>query len=249
MTENWPLNSRRAWLLLAFTFLFPVHLIADDDPIADKLFGARLDYHKETERLRLELLETLQKKEDAARESGSLNLVKRIKEESEHFHLSGVLPSVVPTARYTQGVKKAKGDLKQAIQAAVKEYLIAKKDDLASELEPELDELKKELSQEASKPKPVKGKPNLTPTVVSEWIHQVETGGQTIRGELKLYSNGRIGEPNSTHTWSRQGRIMVLRWHESNGTFTFDVVTLSADGKLFEGNNQYGAVIKGMRQP
>lgn len=222
---------------------------AEDDPVGEKLTTARLAYQREIEQLRTELLESLQEKEEAARKAGNVKQVQLIKDETEAFDLSDTLPKIVPTDRYTRGIKKAKTELKSALQTAIKEYLIAKQDDAAEALQPEVEEIQAALADNTKRPKPGKKKVSQAPTVVSQWIQQVEHKGFSKRGEFKLYSNGRINDPNSRNTWSIQGRILTLRWQDPKapGGAWVDIVTLSADGSVYEGKNQEGATIKGVR--
>ena len=91
--------------------------------------------------------------------AGDVDKVDRIKAESEDFNLNDVLPSVVSVERYKRGTKGAKLVRKNAIEAGVKEYLIAKKDDLARSLQPELKELQVPEAKRSKKEKPNEAAP------------------------------------------------------------------------------------------
>jgi hypothetical protein len=237
--------AKHFWIL-AFLLAATLPVLAEEDLIATKLDSARLKYQEEIERLRTELLVTLQNKEDAARKAGDVAAVDRIKAEREAFNLADDLPLVVSTARYKQGIVKAKSALKTAVQTGVKEYLAAKQDDLAKALQPELEELQVATAPPPKKVKAQKNEPQ--PYVVCEGVHQATNGGNTIlRAEFKLYSNGRINDPESRNTWRQQGRILTMRWQnaEAPGGVWVDIVTLTADGRSFKGKNQVGTTITG----
>ncbi len=230
-----------SYLLVLFA-LFTSRLTVDD-PIEDKLDNSRLEYSQELERQRTLLMESLQKKEDAARSSGKVQLVEQIKKECEAFELNDALPSVVPTESYKRGVKAAKAKLKTALETAVREYLQAKKDTEAATLNVELEEVKRETAAPAS----TKDKnAEKAPVVVAEWIHRPDAPGKGPN-EIQLYSNGRIDDPNGRNTWSLQGRILTLRWQapDAPGGAWVDVCLLSQDRQTFKGKNQKGTDIYG----
>jgi hypothetical protein len=224
----------------------PLH--AEEDPIAEKLDAVRLQYHEEIERLRTELTQALQDKEDAARKAGDVALVERVKTQREMFNLSDALPSVVSPERYKRGITKAKFTLKTAVQTGVKEYLAAKQDDLAAGLQEELQELQAALAPPPRKPK-ADNTPEPEPQVIAVGVHQATNGGkQLLRAEFKLFSNGRINSPDSGSSWTRQGRILTMRWQnpEAPGGAWVDIATLSEDGRSFKGRNQVGTEITGL---
>lgn len=236
--------------ILAILLVATVPVVAQEDLIATKLDSARLKYQEEIERQKSDLLETLQNKEDAARKAGDIAAVDRVKAERDAFNLADNLPSVVSTAHYKQGIIKAKLALKTAIQTGVKEYLAAKQDDLAKALQPELDELQEATAPPPKKVKAEKNEPQ--PYVVCEGVHQATNDGNTIlRAEFKLYSNGRINDPDSRNTWRQQGRILTMRWQnaEAPGGAWVDIVMLTADGRSFKGKNQVGTTISGILTP
>lgn len=85
----------------------------------------------------------------------------------------------------------------------------------------------------------------LTASVVARWNHQ--TGGNPL-SEVRLLSNGRIGEPDSANHWTLNvnGNIQ-LRWPSSNAPdgVWIDSSQLSVDGMQFRGKNQHNAVAFG----
>ena len=224
-------------------FALFISFLTQDDPIEDKLDDSRLEYSQELERQRDGLLESLTKKEDAARSTGKVQLVEQIKKERESFELNDTLPTVVPTDIYKRGVKSAKTKLKTALDIAVREYLQAKMDTEAATLNAELEELK---SETAALPSAKEKNAEKAPFVVAEWIHRPNAPGKGPN-EIKLYSNGRIDNPNGRNTWSLQGRILTLRWQapEAPGGAWVDICKLSQDRQTFTGKNQKGTDIFG----
>jgi hypothetical protein len=74
-------------------------------------------------------------------------------------------------------------------------------------------------------------------TLVATWRHMPP--GQS--GIVRLWSNGRAGDPDSNHTWTLQGNKLTMRW--SSGWV--DTVVVSSDGRRYEGRNQVGSPIIG----
>ncbi len=229
-------------LTLALISFFVSSLTAED-VIESKLDNARLEYGQELERQREGLLESLQKREDSARSSGKVQIVEQVKKEREAFESNDILPTVVPTETYKRGIKLAKTKLKTAIETAVREHLQAKNDAAAKALNVELEELKKETA-----PPPKNKDKEVAPLVVAEWIHRPLAPGKGPN-EIRLYSNGRIDNPNGRNTWRLQGRILTLRWQdpEAPGGAWVDICQLSQDGQTFKGKNQKGTDILGKR--
>ena len=51
------------------------------------------------------------------------------------------------------------------------------------------------------------------PIVVATWEHRVTNKDGTVaKATIKLYSNGRINEPEGKNTWSQKGDTLTLRW-------------------------------------
>lgn len=76
------------------------------------------------------------------------------------------------------------------------------------------------------------------PTVVATWGFRVNGKDAAI----KLFSNGRINEPDSKNTWVQKGDTLILRWPDPKapGGAWQDTCKISADGKSFTGRNQLG---------
>ncbi len=88
------------------------------------------------------------------------------------------------------------------------------------------------------------------PWVVATWEHRVHGKGNSIRsGTMKLYSNGRIGSPNSVNTWTKKNRLLILYWPNSQapGGVWRDVCIISTNGKTYSGKNQNGVGISGVK--
>jgi hypothetical protein len=215
----------------------------DADPIGERVEVARTTYVEATEKLRVELLEALAKREDAARKAGNKPLVDRIKAEREAFELNDELPAVVSSTRYKRGLASARSDLKAAMRTGVKEYLQARQDDQADALQAELDELEAEEPARPSRDREAK-----EPFVVAEWAHEVRIDGRvTSRLTYQMYSNGRINRPDGLATWRQQGRLLILRIPNADapGGAWVDVCRLSPNRRSYVGKNQKGYSIGG----
>ncbi len=85
----------------------------------------------------------------------------------------------------------------------------------------------------------------LAPHVVGSWGHQV---GRGSIDELRLLSNGRIGEPESEHRWllDEKGRLLLF-WRNPSAPkgAWIDTCELSSDGKSYSGGNNNGMSITG----
>ena len=155
----------------------------------------------------------------------------------------------MPASTVNTNAQKQKS-VATALETAVREYLQAKKDTDAATLNSELEELKSETT---APPSTKEKNTEKAPFIVAEWIHRPDAPGKGPN-EIKLYSNGRIDNPNGRNTWSLQGRFLTLRWQapEAPGGAWVDICKLSQDRQTFTGNNQKGTVIYGrliVRQP
>jgi hypothetical protein len=82
------------------------------------------------------------------------------------------------------------------------------------------------------------------PYVVAVWRHKP---GSNPAGEISLYSNGKINQPEGPNTWSLMGNTLILTWLNRaapNGKWV-DTCTLSQDRKSYQGKNQNGVPIGG----
>jgi tRNA A-37 threonylcarbamoyl transferase component Bud32 len=212
----------------------------ETDPIKAKLDKAREVYEADYEKLRKEMLEGFQEKEDAARKDGNKKVVDQVKTEREAFENRNQLPRVVASAPYEQGLKKAVVAMEAAYDVAVKEYTKAKEDAKARSVEEELKQFKKDATP---RPKP--------PVVVATYAYEVRNpkGVLISRATHKLYSNFHIDAPNSPATWQSRGNIIVFRWPDPKapGGAWEDVCTGSNGGATFVGKNQIGTIISGVR--
>jgi hypothetical protein len=76
--------------------------------------------------------------------------------------------------------------------------------------------------------------------LVAVWEHQAGNGKP---GEIRLWSNGRVGRPDGRATWKMNPKdaSLVLKWPEG----WIDTCKISSDGKRYEGRNQNGTLISG----
>jgi len=114
----------------------------DKDPIKEKLFAAKVAYDKEMRQFRKQVEEWLDKREDTLRKAGDKKALDQLKEERKAYEENGELPKSIPSA-LQQRYDRAKKKLETAYTDAVKEYTKAKKDDLASAVETEWNNLTK----------------------------------------------------------------------------------------------------------
>jgi tRNA A-37 threonylcarbamoyl transferase component Bud32 len=213
---------------------------AETDPIKARLDKAREAYEADYEKLRKEMLDSFQEKEDAARKDGNKKVVDQVKTEREAFENRNQLPRVVPSAPYEQGLKKAVVAMETAYEAAIKEYTRANEDAKGRSVEEELKQFKKD-----STPRP------KAPVVVATYAYEVRNpkGVLASRATHKLYSNGHVDAPNSPATWQAKGNVIVFRWPDPKapGGAWEDVCTGSNSGASFVGKNQAGWIIDGVR--
>lgn len=107
-------------------------------------------------------------------------------------------------------------------------------------------ESKEESSPDAAFPTlpvPTKIAPQ-EPQLIAVWKHFV--AGQP-RGEVRLFSNGRINDPKSDNTWTRTGDEFVMHWPNQGapGGAWVDRCTISPDEQRYSGRNQVNAKIEG----
>src|SRR5262245_9487210 len=79
-----------------------------EDPILDKLDAAGSAYSEKVDKLRADLVKSLEKREAAAVKAGDKKGLDRIKAERKAFESVGTLPSVVPTVEYQKAIRKAR---------------------------------------------------------------------------------------------------------------------------------------------
>lgn len=86
------------------------------------------------------------------------------------------------------------------------------------------------------------------PQVVSTWQHFV-AGAQ--RGNVVLYSNGKLNDPYGIATWNRVGDQLTFNWPNdaAPGGVWVDECTVSPDGNRYSGRNQLNARIEGVLIP
>lgn len=108
----------------------------DKDPIKEKLFTAKVAYDKEMRQVRKQIDDWFDKREEAARKVGDKQVLAQLKEERKVYEENGELPKSLPTV-LQQKQFQAKRKLDAAYAEAAKEYIKAKRDDLASAVEKE----------------------------------------------------------------------------------------------------------------
>jgi serine/threonine protein kinase len=213
----------------------------EPDLIQEALDRARTTYKEETEKWRQTVRDYLDKREETARKDGKKDLLDQVKADREAFAARGELPRSMPAAAYRRGLKTAAATMEAAYNTAIKEYIKARKDERAQDVE---QELKRFQTNAETKPVPKK------PYVAAVWVHEVRMNGKVVgRSTHKMYSNGHINSPDSPATWTLQGNVLILRWPNPRapGGAWEDVCNISADGMAYVGKNQQGATIAGVR--
>src|SRR5262249_35398697 len=105
------------------------------DPIRQTLDQARVEYRAEVDKLRVQLLASLDAAEEVARTSGNGATVDQIKDERDGYLKEGTLPTVVPTKEFHQQLNQAVRTAIAAHRAAITEYQRTMKDAAAAALE------------------------------------------------------------------------------------------------------------------
>ncbi len=77
--------------------------------------------------------------------------------------------------------------------------------------------------------------------VLASWKHQPGNG------TIVLYSNGRLVDPASPHTWSCKDGVLTLRWKDAKapGGYWVDTCHVAADGLSYTGANQIKTQVSG----
>jgi hypothetical protein len=96
--------------------------LAADDPVKDKLDAAKATFQEKLEKLSSGVLETIAKREEAARKSGATKFVDQYKADRETFTQKGVVPSWHSPSAYDKSLKAARGELIAAYDTAIKAY-------------------------------------------------------------------------------------------------------------------------------
>lgn len=132
------LSARRSLLIGVCCWLSFVATRAHAaDPVRVRLDNAKASYVEEIESQRKALVDALDRKEESARNAGNKKLVDQVKAEREAFLDDGTRPKAVPTTTYTKSMSQAKVKVEAAFVAAVKEYVMTKKDAEADAIEQE----------------------------------------------------------------------------------------------------------------
>jgi hypothetical protein len=78
-------------------------------------------------------------------------------------------------------------------------------------------------------------------SVLARWKHQPGNGA------IALYSNGRLVDPASPHTWSYKDGVLTFRWKDAKapGGYWVDTCHVAADGLSYAGANQIKTQVTG----
>jgi hypothetical protein len=153
-----------------------------------------------------------------------------LKIEKDRFEKHALLPWSQPmwpsVGIYLKNCAVAEAPLRKAFDTAIDQALRAKDNDEANRLRSTLAEA-------------------LDVRVVATW-HGARLGAPG--GDMRLYSNGKIGNPEGKSTWSfANGGVITFRHADPTapGGFWNDVCNISSDGATFSGKNQLGTNVGG----
>lgn len=100
----------------------------ETDPIKEKLDKSKADYRSVVDRLRKQMLESLEKAETAAQQAGNKKAVDQIRDERAAFEKDGKLPTKVATKEYQQQLTRARAAHFTAYKSAIGSYTKTKMD-------------------------------------------------------------------------------------------------------------------------
>lgn len=112
------------------------------DPIKARLDEGLLAYQTHLEKLKQELVDSLGKKEEDARQKGRPQEVERLKAELQALQGKGELPKPIPKG-YQGEIKQARSKMADAFEAALKAYLKDHQDQKFAEIKGQYEEFRK----------------------------------------------------------------------------------------------------------
>ncbi len=107
------------------------------DAIQEELEKAKKTYQMEKDAYKESVLETFDKREEAARKAGDKKLVDQAKAERNAFENWNAIPSNVPTAA-SKRRSSSRTRMESALNTAIKSYIRAKNDEAAAAIEKDL---------------------------------------------------------------------------------------------------------------
>jgi hypothetical protein len=165
----------------------------EPDPIKEKLDKAKAAYDAEVAKVRQGVLDALQKREDAARNSGDKKAVDLVKAERQALEEKGELPKSVTTAAHHRDLQQARAALEAAYKQAIKSYLQGRMDAEADFVSKELKELQEKTTAAPPPPMLVKGavwegkKANLPKGELLPFVLKVtDVSGPRFAGEITI---------------------------------------------------------------
>jgi hypothetical protein len=169
--------------------------LADDDPIASRLDEAKATYQRELEVAKQIVVKAFNDADEKARDAADVDLVKTIKAERADFESTGKLPSRFPTTEYVQRRRKLRGDLNNAYTQAIRDYLKARKDDLATKIKNERDAFQKAEPTGLTSKVDQDSKDEFGPT-------RFDSGPERVRGV-----DVKVGNPQFTLVWDSKADL------------------------------------------
>lgn len=189
------MNHLSAVSLMMVLFVLSPAVHAQDS-VQKELDRAKAVYQKEKEAYRASVLESYEKREDAARKAADKKLVDQVKAELDAFEHWNAAPSSVPPA-VNKRRSSSRARMESAFQSAIKNYVRMKNDEAASATEKELEEFRGEdwphLNLEAAK---ITGdsfqiRKNAAVTTTTEFSGPIEISAfaRTEKDEIRFAAN------------------------------------------------------------
>lgn len=190
-----------------FTFVCMLALAtaarAADDPVKTKLDNAKAAFVSDIENYRKAVGSYFDAREAAARNAGDKQAVDTIKSQREAFLANGELPNDAPR-NLKQKRTAARAVMEAAYQAAIKEYVRARKDDAANAVQKEMDAFL--AAGNTSAPDDVRTKVEDAAKMVGKTCtvqFQVKRSLQQP-GWLALFAEAQDGPPQQLTVWIKE---------------------------------------------
>jgi uncharacterized protein YfaP (DUF2135 family) len=167
------------------------------DPIAGKLEQAKKAYKQEVEKSKAIIQKAFDEADESARDAANVDLVKSIKAERAEFEATGKLPKRLAVAEYTKQRDKIRKDLSDAYTLAIRDYLKARKDDLAEKIKDERDAFQKD-------------RPGAIPENQNAVVVMPDEFGASKPGQDSEQVRGvkvKVGDPQFTLLWDTKADI------------------------------------------
>ena len=209
---------------------------AEDDPVKAKLDKAKETYQAAREKNKEYLVGVLTKQEEVARKAGNVALVGKVKKALDEYQGGGPLPGgLAPAVR--QRFSAARAAMEAAYADAVREYVKAKKDDLAEAVRKDWDAFKLDASDDPTVVR-LLNKNSLKYATVTE-----PEGGET---EPRVQQYGE--QPGATQYWrvvpAGKGGLVYLQTLDGKNVLSTQKAELGSGTALVAAAPRSGAALQ-----